>query len=401
MRPQMEDFPVNSPRQGRPFFFNPGPTNIPDRVLHAIAQPTMDFFAPEFMEIHRYCHSALMRVLKTKQHLFVYSSTGNGAWEASLVNLFSPGDLVLVLESGFFSEKWALMAEKFGLRAETIPAEWSQGVAPEALQARLEADKGHDIKAVLAVHNETATGMTNPIAAYRKAMDAAKHPALLLADTISSLASIDFRMDEWGVDVAIGGGQKGLMQPTGLGFTGVSEKALKASQSATLPRKYLDWQSMTTREPQDFPGTVPVHLFFGLQEGLKLLENEGLDAVFARHARLGEATRRAVRAWGEGGNGPRLFCQAPDRLSNSVTAVEVPDGVDANVLRQATTRYNLSLGGGLARLNGKVFRIGHLGDLNEPMLLGALATIEVAMTAIGMPFRKGGIDAAIAYLAES
>lgn len=392
---------MNSPRQGRPFFFNPGPTNIPDRVLHAMAKPTMDFFAPEFMEIHRYCHSALMRVLQTKQHLFVYSSTGNGAWEASIVNVFSPGDLVLVLESGFFSEKWALMAEKFGLRAETIPADWDKGVEAAALQARLEADKGHEIKGVLAVHNETATGMTNPIAAYRKALDAARHPALLLADTISSLASIDFRMDEWGVDVAIGGGQKGLMLPTGLSFTGVSEKALKASKTAKLPRKYLDWRGMQDREPQDFPGTVPVHMFFGLHESLHMLEAEGLDAVFARHRRLGEATRRAVRAWGEGGEGPTLFCQVPDRLSDSVTAVQVPDGADANALRQAVTRYNLSLGGGLARLNGKVFRIGHMGDLNEPMLLGALATIELAMQATGMPHRKGGIDAAVAYLAEA
>jgi alanine-glyoxylate transaminase/serine-glyoxylate transaminase/serine-pyruvate transaminase len=392
---------VNSPRQGRPFFFNPGPTNIPDRVLHAIAQPTMDFFSPEFMEIHRYCHAALMRVLKTRQHLFVYASTGHGAWEASLVNVFAPGDLVLILESGFFSERWAAMAEKFGLRAETLPADWNRGVEVADLQARLAADTKHEIKGVLAVHNETATGMTNPVAGYRKAMDAAKHPALLLADTISSLASIDFRMDEWGVDVAVGGGQKGLMQPTGLAFTGVSEKALKRSKENPLPRKYLDWQSMVTREPQDFPGTVPVHLFYGLREGLRMLEEEGLDAVFARHARFGEATRRAVAAWGEGGDGPRLFCQSPDRLSNSVTAVEVPDGIDANALRQATTRYNLSLGGGLTRLNGKVFRIGHMGDMNEPMLLGALATIELAMKATGVPFRKGGVDAAVAYLAAS
>ncbi len=392
---------MNSARQGRPFFFNPGPTNIPERVLKAMASPSMDFFAPEFMDIHRYCHAGVMRVLKTEQKLFIYPSSGHGAWEASIVNVFSPGDLVLVMESGFFSERWAAMAEHLGVRAETLPADWDQGVTPDALQARLEADTAHEIKGVLAVHNETATGMTHPVAGYRKSMDAAKHPALLLSDTISSLASIDFRMDEWGVDVAVGGSQKGLMLPTGLGFTGVSEKALAASHKATLPRKYLDWRTMEGREPQDFPGTVPVHLFFGLYESLHMLEEEGLDQVFARHARFGEATRRAVGAWTGDGEGPRLFGQVPERLSNSVTAVLMPEGHDAETLRKAATRYNLSLGGGLTRLAGKVFRIGHLGDLNEPMLLGALSTIELAMKTAGVPHRSGGVEAAVAYLADT
>jgi alanine-glyoxylate transaminase/serine-glyoxylate transaminase/serine-pyruvate transaminase len=390
------------PRQGRQFFFNPGPTNIPDSVLRAMARPVMDFLSDEFLEIHRRCHAGLMRVLKTRQHLFVYAASGHGAWEASLANLFSPDDLVLVLESGYFSENWGGAAEALGLRAETLKADWRVGVEPTALQQRLAADKGHEIKAVLAVHNETATGMTHPVADYRRAIDAARHPALYCVDTISSLGSFDFRMDEWGIDVAVGGSQKGLMLPTGMSFCGVSAKALAASQRATLPRKYWDWRGMQRREPQSFPGTTPVHMFFGLDESLRLLEAEGLEAVFARHHRLAEATRQAVLAWGADGKGPELFCRNPDRFSDSVTAVLVPAGSDADALRKvAINRYNLSLGGGLGPLGGKVFRIGHLGELNEPMLLGALGTLELAMRTVGIPHRPGGVEAAIRSLAES
>jgi alanine-glyoxylate transaminase/serine-glyoxylate transaminase/serine-pyruvate transaminase len=293
------------------------------------------------------------------------------------------------------------MAVNLGIKVETIAADWRKGADVSRLAERLAKDKAHEIRAVLTVHNETATGMVLPVADIRRAMDEAKHPALLLSDTISSLASIEYKMDAWGVDVTVGGSQKGLMLPTGMSLTGVSNKALDVSRKNKAPRHYWSWELMNGRAPQKFMGTAPVHMFFGLQESLKMLEEEGLDAVFQRHARLGEATRAAVRAWGADGKGPQLYCQSPDRLSNSVTTVMMPEGLSSDAMRKAAIdRFNLSLGGGLGPLMGKVFRIGHLGDLNEPMLLGCLATTELAMKTAGVPFAPGGVDAAIESLSN-
>src|SRR5690242_6871461 len=392
---------VNTKPRGRQFFNNPGPTNIPDRVLRAMDRPVMDFLAPEFLEIHRACYAGMKRVFKTDQEVFFHASTGHGAWEAAVANLFSPGDLVLVIETGYFSLGFKELAEVIGLKVEVVQADWRTGVDISKVHERLAADKNHEIKAVLAVHNETATGLVLPIAEVRRAMDQAKHPALLLSDTISSLGSMEYKMDAWGIDVTIAGSQKGLMMPTGMAITGVSNKALEASRKSKLPKYYFNWELMAARKPQRFIGTVPVHFFFGLQESIKMIEEETLEGVFARHARLAEATRAAVRAWGKDGKGPSLYGQTEDRLSNSVTTVMMPEGHTSDTMRKvALERFNLSLGGGLGPLMGKVFRIGHLGDLNEPMLLGCLATTELAMKTAGIPFAPGGVDAAIQSLAS-
>jgi alanine-glyoxylate transaminase/serine-glyoxylate transaminase/serine-pyruvate transaminase len=391
---------VNTKPRGRQFFNNPGPTNIPDSVLRAMDRPVMDFLAPEFLEIHHACHGGVKRILKTDQEIFFHASTGHGAWEAAVTNLFSPGDLVLVIETGYFSLGFKELAETLGLKVEVVGADWRKGLEFSRLSERLAADKSHEIKAVLAVHNETATGMVLPLAEVRRALDQSKHPALLLSDTISSLGSMDYKMDAWGIDVTIAGSQKGLMMPTGMAITGVSKKALEASRKAKLPKYYFNWELMAARKPQRFIGTVPVHFFFGLQQSIKLIEEETLEGVFARHARLAEATRAAVRAWGKDGKGPSLYGQTEDRLSNSVTTILMPEGHSSDTMRKiALERFNLSLGGGLGPLTGKVFRIGHLGDLNEPMLLGCLATTELAMKTAGVPFNAGGVDAAIESLA--
>lgn len=408
---------MNSQPRGRQFFFNPGPTHIPDRVLSAMHRPTIDFLADEFKAVLADTHVRLKRTLRTKQHLLLHASNGHGAWEAALCNVFSEGDKLLMLESGYFSFHWTKMATDLGLEVETMRADWRRGVSPSDLAERLERDKAHEIKGVLVVHNETATGHVQPLAQIRAAMDEAKHPAMLLADTISSFASMDFRFDDWGVDVAVGGSQKGLMMVTGMSFTGISERAMAASAKGGMKRSYFDWQQMLTVEPQRFAGTSPVHLIYGLNEALQILEEESLDGVLSRHTRLANAVRAAVRHWGgnaplsdititeDGLSGPveriELLCCAPERQSNSVTAVLVPDGIDSNAMRKiALEKYNLSLGQGLAILAGKVFRIGHLGDLNEPMVLGALATIELALKASGIPHERGGVVAAIDALAD-
>ena len=392
--------PARLPR-GRQFFANPGPTNIPDSILHAVAHVTIDFNDPAFLTVYDACVAGLKRVLKTEQEVFLYTGSGHGAWEASMVNVFSPGDTLLVIETGYFSENWAKMAKDLQLQVRTMAADWRRGLDFAALRAALAADTAHEIKAVCAVHNETATGMMLPLIEVRAALDAVGHPALLLTDTISSLGSLDFRMDEWGIDVAVGGSQKGLMLPTGMSFTGVSAKAMAAHATSRLPKSYFNWTNMLARRHKSFVGTVPTSLFYGLQESLRLLDEEGLPQVFARHSRLAEAVRRCVRHW-SGNNGPQLFCLSPDRYSDSVTAVLMPDGHDAEAVRRiALQTFNVSLGGGLGPLGGKVFRIGHLGDLNEPMILGTLSTVEMALRLAGVPHTPGGVDAAIAYLAEA
>ena len=391
--------PARKPR-GRQFFANPGPTNIPDSVLLAGAHQTVDFNDPNFIEVYTACIDGLKRVLKTTQNIFLYTGSGHAAWEACLVNLLSPGDTVLIVESGYFSESWAKMAGDLGLEVQTVAADWRRGADPAAVQAALAADRDHRIKAVCVVHNETATGMTLPVQEIRAAIDAAGHPALLLADTISSLGSLDFRMDEWGVDASVGGSQKGLMLHTGMSFNGVSAKAMEAHKTSRLPKHYFNWTNMLARPHKSFVGTVPVSFFYALQESLRLIEQEeGLENVFARHHRLAGAVRAAVQHW-SGNNGPQLFCLNPGRYSDSVTAILMPEGFNADDLRGvALKRFNVSLGGGLGPLGGKVFRIGHLGDLNEPMILGTLSTVELSMKVAGIPHTPGGVDAAIAMLA--
>jgi alanine-glyoxylate transaminase/serine-glyoxylate transaminase/serine-pyruvate transaminase len=384
------------------FFMNPGPTNIPDRILRAMDRGTIDFTGAAFRAISDECFAGLQRVFKTTQPILGYAATGHGAWEAALVNLFSPGDKVLVVESGYFSQNWGLRAEAFGLQVETLTGDWRRAADPAKLEARLRDDKSHEIKAVLAVHNETSTGVAHPIAALRKAIDATKHPALFCVDTISSLASFDFRMDEWGVDVVVAGSQKGLMLPTGMAFTGVSAKAMAANAVAKLPRVYWDWRRLLGQGPQQgyWNGTVPVHFFYGLREALRMLDEEGLDNVFARHHRLAEATRRAVRTWRQN-DGPEIFSTDPSAQSDTVTAILLPDGYDADKMRQVCLdKFNVSLGGGLGQLKGRLFRIGHLGDLNEAMLLGGIAAVEMALDLSGVPHGKGGVQTAMNYLAS-
>lgn len=407
------DVSNHTPR-GRHFFFGPGPTNIPDSVLAAMHHTTMDFTNAEFGVIHNRVHNGIMRLLKTKQSLLLYSGNGHAAWEAALVNCFSPGETVLVLDSGHFASNWAEMAFDLGLNVERLKGDWRAGIPVAAVEARLRADAKGEIKGLMVVHNETATGVVHPLQDIRKAMDAVGHKALLLADAISSFGSIELPMDDWGVDVVVAGSQKGLMMVTGMSLTGISEKALARSKTVTTPRGYWNWQQMLAVKPQRFPGTSPVHLFFGLDESVRLIEAEGFDAVLARHARLASATRAAVAAWGGGKqsdvsvsaagfSGPirniEIMCTDPKRFSGSVTTVLVPDGHDANALRNlAHQRYNLALGSGLSPLNGRAFRIGHLGELNEPMLLGAIATTEMALADAGIPHTPGGVNAAIANL---
>ena len=388
---------VSKPR-GRQFFANPGPTNMPDSVLRAMDRPSIDFNDPEFVSVYNEAFAGVKRILRTTQQVFMYNASGHGAWEASLTNLFSPGETILVLESGYFSEEWAAMGRGHGLDVQVIHADWRRGVDIAALRGVLANDTGHAIKAVCVVHNETATGLMIPLPEVRATIDETAHPALFLVDTISSLASLEFRMDDWKVDCVVGGSQKGLMLPTGMSFTGVSEKAMRAHAEAGLKRFYFDWTLMAKRSQKSFIGTLPVNMFYGLRESVRLLEDEGLDAVIARHHRLAEATRCAARVWA-GNNGPQLYCVSPDRYSDSVTAILMPDGYDAEAVRRtARHRFNVSLGGGLGVLGGKIFRIGHLGDLNEPMLLGALAAVEMALRIDNIPHGRGGVDAAMVYL---
>jgi alanine-glyoxylate transaminase / serine-glyoxylate transaminase / serine-pyruvate transaminase len=387
--------------RGRHFFANPGPTNIPDSVLRAMDRPSIDFNDPEFVPLYEAAFEGVKRVLRTNQHLFMYNASGHGAWEASLTNLLSPGDKITVLESGYFSEEWANMARGHGLEVELVSADWRRGVDIADVRKHLDADTTHKIKAVCVVHNETSTGMMLPLPEIRGAIDSTGHPALFLVDTISSLGSLEFRMDDWKIDCVVGGSQKGLMLPTGMSFTGVSDKGLAAHKAAELHRFYFDWTMMGNRPQKSFIGTVPVNIFYGLRESIRLIDEEGLDNVTARHSRLAEATRRAVKTWA-GNNGPSLFCTSPDRYSDSVTAVLMPDGFNGDALRKTIRdRFNVSLGGGLGKLSGKIFRIGHIGDLNEPMLLGALTAIEMGMRIDNIPHGRGGVEAAMNYLSET
>ncbi len=387
-----------SARSGRHFLQIPGPTNVPDRVLRAIAQATIDHRGPEFGKLGREVLEGMQLVFKTSGAVVIYPSSGTGAWEAALVNTLSPGDKVLMFETGHFATLWRDVAVRFGLDVELVPGDWRHGVDPAVVEGKLAADGGHAIKAVAVVHNETSTGVATRIPQVRRAIDAARHPALLLVDTVSSLGCLDYRHDEWGVDVTLTGSQKGLMLPPGLGFNAISAKALAASKSAKLPRSYWDWEPML-RDGKGgfFPYTPATNLLYGLREALAMLREQGLENVFARHARHGEATRRAVRAWGL-----ELVCANPEEYSNSLTAVLAPAGHDADALRKTVLeRFDMSLGTGLGKLKGKAFRIGHLGDFNDLMLAGTLSGVEMGLALAGIPFQKGGIVAALDYLARA
>ncbi|WP_254070509.1 alanine--glyoxylate aminotransferase family protein [Acidisphaera sp. L21] len=388
-------------KTGRQFFANPGPTNIPDSILRAMDRPTIDFMDGEFAELFNTAVGGLKRVLRTTGDVFIYTASGHGSWEATLVNLFSPGDLVLVVETGWFSEGWAAMAAKFGLRTKTVAApDWRRGVEYAAITAALKETP--EAKGVLCVHNETATGMMLDLPSVRAAIDSAGSDALLLVDTISSLGSLEFRFDDWGIDAAVGGSQKGLMLPTGCSFTAVSAKAMKVHASSTMARHYFDWSEMTKRSFRAFMGTIPTGMFYGLAESVRLIELEGLDGVITRHHRLAEGVRRAVRTWSGNVGGPELFCLSPDRLSDSVTAIKFPEGFNSDAVRKtALEKFNVSTGGGLGKLGGQVMRIGHLGDLNEPMILGTLGAVEMSLKINGVPHGRGGVDAAMEYLAEA
>lgn len=391
-------------RRGRNFLQTPGPTNIPERILRAMHQPAWEYSGPDFIELARHCLHEIRPIFKTESEVFIYASNGHGAWEAALSNILSPGDKVLVPETGLFSFAWSAMAKQLGVTIDTIPSDWRHAINADEVEERLRADSAGEYRAVLMVHTETATGITSSIPAVRKAIDAAGHSALLVTDVIASLACTDFRMDEWGVDVAIGGSQKGLMCPIGLGFNAASEKARAIANQGGSPRSYWDWTSRSMERPEVyrwFSGTAPEHMIFGLREALDMLAEEGLEAAFARHRRLGDCTRAAVGAWATAG-GMEFNALVPEQRAESITTIRMAEGFDAktfqSVLRE---RFNVAVGGGLGQLEGKAFRIGHMGDINEPMILGTLASIEAVFQILGIPHGEGALPAAIAALAKA
>ncbi len=388
----------NEPRRaGRHFLQIPGPTPVPDRVLRAMDMPMVDHRGPEFQKIALKALAGIKGIMGTKGPVYIFPSSGTGAWEAALANTLSPGDHVLMVETGQFATLWQNVANRLGLVPELIATDWRTGARPAEIEARLKDDKGHAIKAVCIVHNETATGCVTDVAAVRKAIDAAGHPALLMVDTISSLGSMDYQHDGWGVDVTIAGAQKGLMLPPGMAFNGVSDKALAAAKTAKLPRAYFSWEAMAASNATGFfPYTPAIAMLYGLIEACNLLQEEGLENAFARHRRLGEATRRAVKAWGL-----EILCREPDHCSSTVTAILMPAGMDADAFRKVVLdNYDVSLGTGLGKVAGKVFRIGHLGDTNDLTVLAAIAGVEMSLGLAGVPHKTGGVQAAMAYLAE-
>jgi alanine-glyoxylate transaminase/serine-glyoxylate transaminase/serine-pyruvate transaminase len=382
---------------GRHFLQIPGPTNVPDRVLRAIDNPTIDHRGPDFAILAKACLEGMKTVFQTEDPVIIYTASGTGGWEAAFVNTLNPGDKVLASDTGQFAALWTKMARHLGFAVDLIPSDWRHGVDADEIGRRLAADTGHEIKAVLAVHNETATGVTSDIERVRAAIDAAKHPALLMVDTVSSLGSLDYRHTEWGVDVAIGGSQKGMMLPPGLSFNALSKKALEASKTSTMPKSFWRWDDMLEMNSKGFfPYTPATNLFYGLKESLAMMAEEGLQNIYCRHQRLGEATRRAVKAWGL-----EICALDPHEYSNTVTTILLPEGFDEAKFRALVLeKFNMSLGAGLGRLAGKAFRIGHLGSLNDLMLAGTLGGVEMGLELFGVPHEKGGVGAALAYLAE-
>ena len=377
---------------GRHFLQIPGPTNVPDRVLRAMDRPVIDHRGPEFAELGKEVLDGLRDIFQTSGPVIVFPSSGSGAWEAAIVNTLSPGDRVLMFETGHFSSLWKQVAEKHDLQVEYVPGNWRHGADPAECESRLMADKQHAFKAVMVVHNETSTGVASRIPQIRAAMDRAKHPALLMVDTISSVGAMDYRHEDWGVDVTVGGSQKGLMLPPGLSFNAVSDKALAAGKTAKMQRYYWDWQEMLTPNRQGFfPYTPATNLLYALREAMAMLHEEGLENVFARHARHGEATRAAARVWGL-----ENVCEKPAEYSNSSTALFIPEGHDADQLRQVILEnFDMSLGAGLSKLARRVFRIGHLGHFNDLMLMGTLSGVEMGLRLAGVPHKEGGVAAAM------
>jgi alanine-glyoxylate transaminase/serine-glyoxylate transaminase/serine-pyruvate transaminase len=384
-------------KPGRHFLQIPGPTNVPDRILRAIDNPTIDHRGPDFQILAKHCLEGMKTVFQTSDPVIIYTASGTGGWEAAFVNTLNMGDKVLASDTGQFAALWTKMARHLGLTVDLIPSDWRHGVDAAEIGRRLTADTNHEIKAVLAVHNETATGVTSNIAAVRKAIDAAKHPALLMVDTVSSLGSIDYRHTEWGVDVAIGGSQKGMMLPPGLSFNALSQKAIEASKTSNMPKSFWRWDDMLTMNVSGFfPYTPATNLFYGLKEALAIIHEEGRENIFKRHHRLAEATRRAVQAWGL-----EMCALDPKEYSDTVTTILLPEGFDEAAFRALVLdKFNMSLGAGLGRLAGKAFRIGHLGSTNELMIAGALGGVEMGLELFGVPHKKGGVDAALAYLAS-
>lgn len=387
-----------SEQSGRHFLQIPGPTNVPDRVLRATDRPTIDHRGPEFQAMTGRLLEGLKEIFRTSGPVLVFPASGTGAWEAALVNTLGQGDKVLMFETGHFAATWRKMALALGLEVDFVPGDWRHGVDPEAVEAQLAEDRQHAIKAVAVVHNETSTGVTSRIGEIRQAIDRAGHPALFLVDTISSLASIPYRHEEWGVDVTVGGSQKGLMLPPGLSFNAVSEKALAAQAAAGMSRSYWDWEAMLGANSAGmFPYTPATNLLYGLEAAIEMLLEEGMEAVFHRHDRLAAATRAAVQAWGL-----EVLCQDRREYSSSLTAVLMPEGHDADAFRQVVLeRFNMSLGNGLGKLAGRVFRIGHLGDFNELMLIGTLGGIEMGLGLAGVPHQSGGVDRAMQRLSSN
>ncbi|CAO4142803.1 pyridoxal-phosphate-dependent aminotransferase family protein [Methylorubrum aminovorans] len=382
-------------RTGRHFLHIPGPSPVPERVLRAMDRQVIDHRGPEFGALGREVLEGCRTIFRTRGPVVIYPGSGTGAWEATIVNTLSSGDRVLMFETGHFATLWRQMAARWGIEVEFVPGDWRHGVNPALVEAKLAEDRGHTFKAVMVVHNETSTGVTSRIPAIRKAIDAAGHPALLLVDTISSLGSVDYRHDEWGVDVTVSGSQKGLMLPPGLGFTAISDKARAAGQSNNLPRSYWDWEEMLKPNANGyFPYTPATNLLYGLREAVAMMLEEGLDNVFARHQRLAAATRAAVEAWGL-----EVLCQNPDEYSPVLTAVMMPDGKGADAFRALVLeKFDMSLGAGLSKLADKIFRIGHLGETNDLTLMGALSGVEMGLAAAGVPHKSGGVLAAMARL---
>jgi alanine-glyoxylate transaminase / serine-glyoxylate transaminase / serine-pyruvate transaminase len=393
----MQSAPRNSStfHTGKHFLQIPGPTNVPDRVLRAMDMPTIDHRGPEFAQLGLDVLEGCRTVFRTKNPVVIYPSSGTGAWEAAIVNTLAPGDKVLMAETGHFATLWKALAEKFKLQVDFLPGDWRHGASPEAIEDRLTADRGHSIKAVMVVHNETSTGVTSRIRHIREAIDRAKHPALLLVDTISSLGSIEYEHDAWGVDVTVSCSQKGLMLPPGLGFNAVSDKALAVAKSNPTSRSYWDWHEIVQQNKNGgWPYTPATNLLYGLKEAIAMLTEEGLDNVFERHLKLAAATRAAVRAWNL-----EILCQNPEECSPILTAVVMPAGHDADHFRDVVLKnFDMSLGAGLSKVKGQVFRIGHLGHFNELMLMGTLAGVEMALDLAKVPFQAGGVLAAMNVL---
>ena len=392
--------PATHPRHraGRHFLQIPGPTAVPERILRAIDHQVIDHRGPAFQALGKEVLAGVKDIFQTKHPVIIYASSGTGAWEAALVNALSPGDQVLMVETGHFAFLWHKMATRLGLKPELIATDWRHGVDPAMIEAALVQDKTHTIKAVCVVHNETSTGVTSNIPAVRKAIDRANHPALLMVDTISSIGSVDYRHDEWGVDITVGGSQKGMMLPPGLGFNALSPKAIAAAALSTSPKSYWSWEEMIeTNKTGFFPTTPATNMLYGLREAMLMLREEGMANVFARHQRHAEATRRAVRAWGFD-----ILCANPAEYSPVLTAVILPAGHDADHLREIILdAFDMSLGMGLSKLKGKIFRIGHLGDFNDLTLMGTLAGVEMGLELANVPHQKGGVAAAMEYLTIS